>query len=87
MNSKYDVPDNEILDELRRIKDEIGAEFDYDPRKMGEYFRNEQRISGRIYHELHRDGSRTLHQYGKEIAFVPAGVDYKEVLANLAAAK
>lgn len=82
-----DIPDNEILDEVRRIKDEIAAECNYDVNVLFARTKERERTSGRIYHELHKDGSRTLHQYGEEIAFVPAGVDYKDVLAQLAVGK
>lgn len=37
---------DEILDEIRRIRDEHAAAFGYDPRRIGDDYRRQERESG-----------------------------------------
>ena len=43
------IEEDPIIDEVRRIKREIAAEFNYDVHALGEHLRQLQRESGRTY--------------------------------------
>ena len=37
------MSEGEIIEEIRRVREQIGAEFDFDPRRLGEEMRRLQR--------------------------------------------
>ena len=42
---------DQTLEEIWAIRRKVAKEFDYDPKKAGEYYRRRQRAAGvRIYH-------------------------------------
>jgi hypothetical protein len=45
---------DETLEEIWAIRQKVAKEFDYDPKKAGEYYRRRQKAAGvRIYHREH----------------------------------
>jgi hypothetical protein len=45
---------DETLEEIWAIRRKVAKEFDYDPKKAGEYYRRKQKAAGvRIYHREH----------------------------------
>jgi hypothetical protein len=45
---------DEMLEEIWAIRRKVAKEFDYDPKKAGEYYRRKQKATGvRIYQREH----------------------------------